>query len=241
MLVKLASGHVLVFFSITDITSKFRTVKLGMSLQLVQSLPHYLSSTITCEAFVWEFAKVNAVFQYFVHFLHELTTISAIRAAKVLTLWSNSIVLICSTSSDCFLFHLVYKPTNAHLELLWVQDGFIFWQDLTELELAILAEQLVAFAALKRFVWELEADDALDLLYHLALKLVLNLIHLDIERRNRFWPHHSLHSSMSSFKIKSLIDRKGFFFSIHLFEEGLHFTLLSVHLLYRHYERYIRY
>ena len=95
--------------------------------------------------------------------------------------------------------------------------------------MAILAEKFVAVFALERFEWELEAHDALDLLYHFALKLILDFVHLNIKRRNWLLTHQLLGSLVRNDKIHSFIDRKIHFFGVHLLEHRMHSSLLLVH------------
>ena len=50
-----------------------------------------------------------------------------------------------------------------------------------KLQLAVLTEELVALFTLQWLIWELAADNTLDLLHHLPLELILDLVHLDIK------------------------------------------------------------
>ena len=52
---------------------------------------------------------------------------------------------------------------------------------LEKLDLAVFAEKFIAIFALKRFVRELHADNALDLFHHFLLQFVLDLVHFDVE------------------------------------------------------------
>ena len=81
VLVKLPSGHMLVFFSIAYVTSEFRAVELSMCLELVQGFPNYFTSTIVCEALMREFTEVNTIFEDFVNILHEVIAFTAVWAA----------------------------------------------------------------------------------------------------------------------------------------------------------------
>jgi hypothetical protein len=62
------------------------------------------------------------------------------------------------------------------------------------MNLAVLAEQLVAAFTFQRFERELFANYALDFFNHLSLELVLNGLHLDVEGWNWLWTHEFLHS-----------------------------------------------
>lgn len=99
------------------------------------------------------------------------------------------------------------------------------------MDLAVLAEKLVARLALQRLEWELFADDALDLLHHLPLKLVLNGLHLDIQRWDWLWSHELFYSPIGRDKIESLVDGETVFLAVHLFENWIHSPLLVVKLL----------
>lgn len=92
-------------------------------------------------------------------------------------------------------------------------------QLLLQLELAVLAEQLVATLALLRFERKLKADHALDLLNHLSLEFVLDFVHLDIERRDGFSSHDVSGLFFSEHESQSLLNAEALFFSIHLFED----------------------
>ena len=59
----------------------------------------------------------------------------------------------------------------------------------SNLDLAIFTEKFIALFALLGFVWELEANNTLNLLNHFSLELILDFIHLNIKRWNRFWTH----------------------------------------------------
>jgi len=104
-----------------------------------------------------------------------------------------------------------------------------------KLKLAVLAEKLVTLIALQRFVWELEADDTLDLLNHLSLELILDLIHLDVKRGNRLWSHHFIDGFVRDNEIKSLIDAETFLLGIHLLPDLMHSPLLLIQLCDGHF------
>ena len=196
--IQLTSSHVLVLLSVANVTTEFRAVKLSMCLQFIKSFPHYFSSSIVSIAFMWKFTKVDTVLQYFIDFLHEFSAISTIWTTKIFTHRLDSISAWVSSSSHHFLVHSANKATDTFkATFLWVtKDCIILCEYFPELELAIFTEEFIAFPALKRLIWELEANNALDLFHHLSLELVLDFIHLDIQRRYRFRTHHSLHRSM---------------------------------------------
>ena len=104
-----------------------------------------------------------------------------------------------------------------------------------KLELAVLAEKLVARFAFLRFVRELEADDALNFLNHLALQLVLNLVKLDVERWDGFGTHELLNSLLSADELEALVDTETFLLGIHLLKDGVHALLLRVHRFDGHF------
>ena len=69
---------------------------------------------------------------------------------------------------------------------------------LLKLDLAIFTEQFVAVFAFHRFIWELQAHNALNFLCHLSLEFILNLIHFDVELRDWLWSHNPLNSSIGN-------------------------------------------
>lgn len=64
---------------------------------------------------------------------------------------------------------------------------------LLNLELAILAEDLVASLALERHVREVSAHDAFDLISEFPLKLILNLCFFDVNLRDWIGAHELIH------------------------------------------------
>lgn len=66
-----------------------------------------------------------------------------------------------------------------------------------EMDLAVLAEQLVAAFAFQWLEWELFANDALNFFNHFSLELVLDGVHLDVEGWNWLWSHELLHGLVS--------------------------------------------
>lgn len=201
VIIELSSGHVLELFSIADITTKFRAAKLSMSLKFSKSLPDNLVFSIGCVASMWKLTEINTVSQNFVNFLHEITSSLTVGAANVIV-WSltadSTLVL-----SGKFLIHSLFFSTAIStwgdsgvvffLVESWIHLGFMFEIELLtllKLELTVFAEEFVALFALQWLIRKLETDNALDFLNHLSLKFVLNLVHLDIKRRNWFWSHH---------------------------------------------------
>lgn len=92
-------------------------------------------------------------------------------------------------------------------------------QLLLKLKLTVLAEKLVAPLALLWLEGELEADNALDFFNHLLLELVLEFIHLDVKRRNRFLAHDVSCLLITENQVYPLGDRDTVFVSIHLLED----------------------
>lgn len=190
----------LVLLSVANVTAEFRAVKLSMCLQFIKSFPHYFSSSIISIALMWKFTKVDTVLQYFIDFLQEFSTLSTIGTTKIFTHRLDSISAWLTSSSNHFLVHSASMATDTFKATFWVtKDCIILSEYFPKLELAIFTEELIAFPALKWLIWELEAHNALDLFHHLPLELVLDFIHLDIQRRYRFRTHHPLHSPMCCF------------------------------------------
>jgi hypothetical protein len=70
MVEKLSSSHVLEFFLVADIASKFRAVIDCMLLKIKQSFPNYSTIfPVFLITFMWELTKVDAVFKNFVDIL----------------------------------------------------------------------------------------------------------------------------------------------------------------------------
>lgn len=141
---------------VTDITSEFRAVVHGMLLQLTHRLPDYLSS-FSLVAFVRKLAEINAVSQYLVDLLHEVTSCLTVRAADIVSR---------SGSSTWSFFLRALSLVRASILLSSIATH--------QLYLTVLAEQLIALLTFQRLVWEVVAHDALDFLYHFALQLVLD-------------------------------------------------------------------
>ena len=106
---------------------------------------------------------------------------------------------------------------------------------LLEMDLAILAEELVAALALKRLEWELFADDALDFFNHLSLKLVLNGVHLDVEGWNWLGAHELFHSPVGRDQVQSLIVGETILFAVHSLEHWVASLMMHIQLLDWHY------
>ena len=76
---------------------------------------------------------------------------------------------------------------------------------LRDLELAVLAEDLVALPAFEWHVWEIIAHDTLDLLNQLLLQLVLDFVFLDIDLWDRFRPHQFVDDSIWEHQVKLVV------------------------------------
>ena len=100
--------------------------------------------------------------------------------------------------------------------------------------MAIFTEKLVATFALERFIRELVTHDALDLVNHLSLKLVLDFFNFDIKTWNRVRPKNKLYTWVSDDEIHPLVDTQAFFLGVHLFKNWMHTPLVLIHLLNRH-------
>lgn len=75
-----------------------------------------------------------------------------------------------------------------------------------DLHLAILAEQFVATFALQWLEGELMANDALDLLDHFELQLVLNFGLLNVKSRDWLHTHVVVDSPLLDHQIEPLVD-----------------------------------
>ena len=242
MVVKLGSRHVLELRSVTDITAELWAVELSVGLELSESLPDDgLLSTLP--ASMWELTEINAVLENLVYFLEEVTTSLAIGTADVeawglairshLTsrVWVGGVTSSISTGRH----QLVINLSSHVVPGSWVSIIHVVGTASSlELQLAILAEKLVAVFALERLEWELEAHDALDLFDHLSLKLILDLVHLNVKRRNWFWAHHLLDCLIANDKVHSCIDGEALLFGVDFLEDRLISPLLLVHLIDRH-------
>ena len=105
---------------------------------------------------------------------------------------------------------------------------------LVKLKLTVFAEKLVAAPALQWLVGKLAADDALDLLDHLPLQLVLDLVHRNVQRRNGLGAHQVLNRGLGDNETQSLLGGKSSLLSVHLLLQRVVLPLLSVHDLDRH-------
>ena len=77
------------------------------------------------------------------------------------------------------------------LDVLWVLILF-------QLNLTVFTEQLIAIFALEGLVWEVTTHHTEDFFSHLALKFVLNLIHLDVQLGNRLRAHNSVNGLVAN-------------------------------------------
>ena len=75
---------------------------------------------------------------------------------------------------------------------------------LLQLDLAVLAEQLVAILALKGLVREVAAHHAVDFFHHLSLQFVLNFVHLDVKLWNWLRAHNPVNGFVTNYHIESL-------------------------------------
>lgn len=171
VLEQFSSSQVLEVLVIADVATELWAVVHGMLLQLLHSLPDYLS-TLGLKAFVRELAEVNAIPQYLVDFLHEISSGLAVRAADIVP-WSGSRALLLRALA--FVASILLSSISS-----------------LQLYLAVLAEQLIALLTFHWLIRKVVAHDALDLFDHLALQLILDLGHLDVELRNWLWAHDSL-------------------------------------------------
>ena len=91
MIVKLSSRHHLRFLPVANITAKFGTVELRVSLQFTKSLPYNVIGTW---AFMRELTEINTVLDDFVDWSQEVTTALAIRAANIVVRSVKFLVLM---------------------------------------------------------------------------------------------------------------------------------------------------
>lgn len=246
VVVELGPCHVLELITIADVTSEFRAMELCMSLKLTQGLPDDWLVTLKRWTSVRELTEIDTVLQDFVDRLKEIAPDLTVRAADI-EVWRGA-RLRCP-SWRCRVFPSI-SPSRDHLALqLLTHVGevnrilrahnliHLLWT-LAKLELAVLAEELVAALALHGLVRELLADDALNFLNHLSLQLVLDLVHLDVERRDWLRTHQLLDGPLGDRQVKSLIDTESLLLRVHLLEDGMDSPLLLVHLLDRHNLRF---
>ena len=220
MIIELSSSHVLELRPVADITSELGAVELSVCLELTEGLPDDNVTSIL-PAFMWEFTEINAVLQYLVNWLEEITASLAIGAANIEAHRSinnsirRSLTTLCtgltssSISTGRHQFVVNFLPEIVPLH--WILRSLFLLvhsaRTLLELKLAILTEKFVTAFAFERFEWELLAHDACDLFHHFTLKLILDFIHLNIKSRNWLWTHQSLDSLIRKNKIHSFINR----------------------------------
>ena len=231
----------LILIEVADVATKLWAVVLSVSLKLTQSFPDDLTLATSCHASVRELAEINTISQNLVDLLHVVTLSLAVGTAWIIV-WTRGLVYLLlwlgssasSTSRHHVIIYFLANVSKRHRGIRnFIKVSHLF-SSLSELELAVLAKKLVTALTLKRFVRELCANNALDLLDHLPLQLVLDLIHLDIERRNGLRPHKVLDSSFGNDESLALLKREAFLFSIHLLLQGVVLPLLTVHYLDRH-------
>jgi len=87
MFKKLSSRHLLEILMVADITSKLWTFKKSMFLKFIHCFPNNFTAFVVHVASMREFTKINAVSEYFVNFLHEITSFLTIWAATII-FWS---------------------------------------------------------------------------------------------------------------------------------------------------------
>jgi len=81
----------------------------------------------------------------------------------------------------------------ANVELRCLLSSLLLGVALLQLDLAEFTEELVAISAFFWVVWEVFAHYATYFVDHFSLKLVLDLIHLDVELWYGLWAHNLLH------------------------------------------------
>ena len=175
VLEKLRASHMLILLLVTDVAAKLRALNHGVLLELEQRLPDDLALLAVNVASMRELTEVDAVAQDFVDLDDEVAALLAVRAANVITGSQTDVGLRVLRSIGGLASRTITRRRIRidELAILPVSAG--------QLELAVLAEQLVALSALLGRVRELLAHDACDLLDHLTLQLVLNLVDLDVE------------------------------------------------------------
>jgi hypothetical protein len=75
---------------------------------------------------------------------------------------------------------------------------------LSQLHLAMLAEQLVTIPAFEGLVWEVTAHDAKDFFRHFPLQFVLDLVHLNVQLRNWLRAHDSVYGLVADDHVEAL-------------------------------------
>jgi len=148
MVEKLSSCHVLELLSVTDITSELWTLILRMSLELSKGLPDDLGFTrLLIPASMRELAEVNTVSEYLVDLLHEIACSLAVRAADII-LWSHVILTLLVNTASVFNL-IVGNDVTMSINEFFVSDHEALGStSLTEMNLAVLAEKLIAALAL---------------------------------------------------------------------------------------------
>ena len=159
MLKKLSSRHLLEIFMVADITSKLWTIKKSMFLKFIHCFPNNFTAFAVNVASMREFTKINAVSDYFINFLHEITSF--------LTIWTADIITWSLTHASSFILqtgHLwivAFSIIRRHLwqslfwKFMWLRISklvFIMrvFQNIGQLQLTMFAKQ---FIALSTFFW----------------------------------------------------------------------------------------
>ena len=198
VLEELRASHMLILLLVTDVAAKLGALNHGVLLELEQRLPDDLALLAVNVASMRELTEVDAVAQDFVDLDDEVAALLAVRAANVITGSQTDVGLRVLRSIGGLASRTITRRRIRidELAILPVSAG--------QLELAVLAEQLVALSALLGRVGELLAHDARDLLDHLTLQLVLNLIDLDVELRNGVGAHDLLNCLVRDDEVSSV-------------------------------------
>lgn len=201
VLEQLRSSHMLKVLMVADIASKLGALVNSMLLELNHSFPNNDFSAIF-PALVRKLTEINAVPENLINWLQKVASFLAVGTAHIVS-WSdvpslNSLLL--AVHACCILLSLCWRHLSQFFFRNFVQlrvsvvilvVGTIHTKQLL---LAVFAEQLVALDTFHWLKRKIQTHNALNFFYHLALQLVGNKWHLDVQTWNRLRPHNLLDS-----------------------------------------------
>jgi hypothetical protein len=208
MISKLVPCHLLELSKIANIAAILGAfIVLSMLLELSYGFPKDLSIG-SLIALVRELAEVDAISNNWIDFDQKVTFALAVGAHHGFIVDLLLIVLISISVESSGFFILFSEPLHSlGLSVSWgsVQELTIFlheffnqvfilndcWIFLKQ-KLAVLAEDFVASFALEWHIWELFAHGAADFIDQLLLKLILDLVELDVNSWDWLWTHDLL-------------------------------------------------
>lgn len=228
VLAELGPGHALVLGEVADVAAVLGAlVVVGVALEFSDGLPEDLA-VLQLIALVGELTEVDAVSNDGVNFGEEIALAFTVGALHHLGAPIIKLHLRSSVSGQPS--HGLGSPgIGTSLELFagflhhGLDSGFVLHElgVLLQLDLAVLAEDFVALSALEGHVREKTAHDTPDFFRQLPLELVLNLVVLNVDGRNRIWSHDFINSAIGQHQIVPHLHIKTLLIRTHFLGETL--------------------